>query len=98
MNKSHSGTIFVSTIIIMGILSGLFLLQNAAFNAQLGARAKIMTLAKIETIQLKSSLAHHRDKQSNLKIDHAQIVIVESDIFIRLGGKTYVRKLLVKTP
>ncbi|CAM3151436.1 hypothetical protein [Leuconostoc rapi] len=98
MNKPRSGAIFVSAIIMLGMLGGLFVLQTAAFNAQLGARAKMITLAKIETIQLKASLTYHENKQTDLKIENAQIIIVEKDILIKMGNKTYVRELLVKTP
>jgi len=98
MNKRRSGTIFVSAIIMLGLLGGLFVLQNAAFNAQLGSRAKMITLAKVDTIQLQVSLAYHKNQQSNLKIENTQIIMVEKDIHIKMGNKTYVRELLVESP
>ena len=96
MIKRQSATILVSTIIIMGVLSSVFLLQNVAFNAQLRARSVLIELTVIDNIQLQASLKYSQQKAHNQTVGEANVIVTGDKLLINYNGTRYTRQLLVK--
>nr|WP_263431492.1 hypothetical protein [Leuconostoc gasicomitatum] len=93
--KKRQASILVSSLILLGLLGGVMVLQNIAFNAQLKSRSQMIVLTKLDQIQLQASLAYHKSHHQNDKFGHVKTTVVKNNIVIELGNKTYTRELLV---
>lgn len=98
MFRKKQASIVVSTLMLLGALGGVLVLQNSAFNAQLKARSHMIVLTKLDQIQLQASLAYHKSNQKSQDFGNVKTTVAANNITIKLGRDTYTRELLVKTP
>ncbi|MGO0154791.1 hypothetical protein ACTL31_04245 [Leuconostoc mesenteroides] len=95
MNKKNA-YVLVPTILILGTLSMLFILQNMAFNQQLRAQTHLIEIAKIDKIQMNVSAQVHKNNTTKFHFDEAKVTVIDKQIKIDLGNRIYQRELLVK--
>ncbi|QEA59427.1 hypothetical protein FGL74_06845 [Leuconostoc koreense] len=95
MNKKNA-YVLVPTILILGTLSMLFILQNMAFNQQLRAQTHLIEIAKIDKIQMNVSTQVYKNNTTKCHFDEAKVTVVDKQIKIDLGNRIYQRDLLVK--
>jgi len=95
MIKKRRASVLVSSLVLLGLLGGVMILQNITFNAQLKSRSQMIILTKLDQIQLQASLAYHKSNHQNRKFGHVKRTVVKNNIVIELGNKTYTRELLV---
>ncbi|API71551.1 MULTISPECIES: hypothetical protein [Leuconostoc] len=95
MNKKNA-YVLVPTILVLGALSTLFILQNMSFNQQLRARAHLIEMAKIDKIQMIVSTQVYKHNATKFNFDEAKVTIMDKQIKIYLGKRIYQRELLVK--
>lgn len=95
MFKKKQASIAVSALILLGLLGGVVILQNIAFNAQLKSRAQMIILTRLDQVQLQASLAYHKSNYQNQHFGDVQTTVVKDHIVIKIGNETYTRELLV---
>lgn len=98
MIKRKKASILVSTLMFFAVLSGVFIFQNMALNSQLTSRSQMITLTKIDKIQLEASLNYHKNNQKIYQHTDFKVTVKNDSMTINFGNNMYTRELLMKTP
>lgn len=94
--RKKEAYVLVTTVIILGALSTVFVLQNIAFNEQLRAQAKLIQLTKINVLQARLSLLYATNGDKSLMFDGIMATVDDQEICVSIQGRQLKVPLLVK--